>query len=149
MSGRSARAPIDGIKHVIKIDDWKFDYFFGVNPQKVVHDLPYWESYCIEVLGQITKPKLKALVGKIRISATDGLVARELKSTGKSHPIGNISYRAADYSAMLFMPSDTFAFVLQAFTANKYRWISMNGRKTGNGQVMVDHFHLSASMSDD
>ena len=78
----------------------------------------------------------------------DGLVENQLKSTDVGKPIGYISYRGASYSANLYMPSDAFGLVLQAFTANKYHFISMDGDKSGNGEVMVRTFMLLESMAE-
>ena len=136
------------VKHVIQIESWNFDYLFGVDDRKIVSGLPYWESRRIQVRGKILKPALKASAARISLSSSDGLVSRELKSTESGKPIGYISYRAADYSANLFMPSDAFGLVLQAFAANRYHWISMDGAKSGNGEVMVHTFMLLESIDE-
>lgn len=142
MSKRPTRAPTDQIKHLVQIDDWDFDYFFGANDPKVARE-PYLESCRIELRGLIARPKLKASIGKIRLHASEGLAERKGESTGEGKPVGYISYRGANYSANLFMPSDTFGLVLMAFTARRYHWISMTGGKTSSGAVQVDYFELS------
>jgi hypothetical protein len=71
-----------------------------------------------------------------------------LRSTDVAKPVGYISYRGADYSANLFIPSDAFALVLQAFTANKYRFVSIHGNKSAYGEVMVRSFMLLESMEE-
>jgi hypothetical protein len=141
MSKRPTHAPSAKVRHIIQIDDWDFDYSFGVNNLKAVRG-PYWETCRIEVRGLIARPKLTASIGKIRLNASEGLLERKRESTGEGRPIGYVSYRGADYTGNVFIPSDTFGLVLLAFTAKRYHWISMSGRKTGSGAVDIDDFDL-------
>jgi hypothetical protein len=46
------------------------------------------------------------------------------------------------------LPSDAFVLVLQAFAANKYCFISMDGNKSGNGEAVVRTFMLMEWMAE-
>lgn len=142
---RSSRIEI--VSHRVEIHDWNFDYLFGIDQTKIGH-LPYWESRYLEIHGRILSPSLKASVGVIRLSESDELVESKLKSTDAAKPIGYISYRGASYSSSLYMPADAFPLVMQAFAAQKYRYVSMEGEKRGPGEIMVHRFMLLQAISE-
>ena len=86
-------------------------------------------------------------MAKIILRPSDRLVESELKSTDTAKPVGYISYRGADYSSTLYMPADTFALVVQAFAAGRFRFVSTEGEKCGSGEIMVHRFLLLQSIS--
>jgi hypothetical protein len=143
---RRSRAEV--VHHVIEIRDWNFDYLFGIDQAKVGH-LPYWDSRALIVQGTILQPALKAPEATVRLSPSNALVGRELKSTQEAKPVGYISYRGNDYSAGLFMPSDAFNMVLQMFIADKYRFVIIDGEKCGSGEVNVHLFRFSKTIGDE
>lgn len=147
MSPRRPPQP-EKIKHIFRIESWKFDYLFGVD---VLPSRPgeYLDSRYLELEGHIIEPaKITAKRGKITCSPQASLIGvdrpRVAPTKEKSAAVGAVYYRGKEYNAHLFFPGDMLPAILLMLSVEKYRYVIFEASKTGSE---VFHFTFSEAAS--
>ena len=139
------------VRHIIEIDRWRFDYYFGVNDVSVI-DKAYLDHRSIEIEGPIVEPvAIKAKKAKVTLTPSDGLIEAAKQSKrrfgdrlGASSepreisPVGYVHYRSAEYSANLFFPSDMLQPILIMLWADQYKYVLFEAAKGGNDAAIYN-----------
>ena len=105
-------------KHVIQVENWSFDYMFGID-ETSFRTGPYYDFRHLELFGPIIQPAgITAKKGCVTSFPEQDLVGSSLRGgrkfgerlgaslPEKPRPIGYVSYQGEDYSANLHFPSD-------------------------------------------
>ena len=122
------------VNHSLKIHRWRLNYSFGMGKSRFCDEL-YSDLRHLVIQAGIEKPKsIKASVGEIRCIPYEALTAgyKEYASASQDpRPVGEVNYRGASYSAVLFMPADALPLLVPMLTAEKYRHLELDVEKGG------------------
>lgn len=150
MSKKPTRSRNERVGHVLKIENWSFDYWFNIGDGKFTQG-PYSDTRQILLNVRIEKPAtIKAKDGLIRLFATDSLVGSEEKprqtfidhETGKIKPVGRVWYSGKEYQGVLFFPGDMLGPLVTMLIAKKYRYLILVADETGR-ETIVNGFTLA------
>jgi hypothetical protein len=138
------------VQHVIEIQDWHWDYMFGLGIKTPWSDEPYSDSRHLEISGKLLRPtSINARTVKVTGFPDHGLSESSDRSRHTPKAVGAISHRAGEYSANLHLPADAFGLVLQMMLAGKYRYVLIEAEKSFRGEALVTHFRFSGSLDED
>jgi hypothetical protein len=145
------RGPRDErVQHVIEIEDWRWDYMFGLGIKTPWSNGPYDDFRHLEISGKLLRPT-SINAGTVKITGFPNYRLSESDERSRHTPksLGAISHRAGEYSASIHMPADAFGLVLQMMIAGKYRFVVIETEKSFRGEALVQNFYFTASISDD
>ncbi|MDE5460200.1 hypothetical protein [Bradyrhizobium sp. CSS354] len=122
------------VHHSLKIQSWRLNYSFGTGKNRFCREL-YSDGRHLTIRARIEQPQnIKAKIAQIRCIPYEALIAGYKEHASASHdprPVGEVSYRGADYSAVLFMPADALPLIVPLLTAGKYSFLSIYVAKGG------------------
>ncbi|MGY3366229.1 hypothetical protein ACVWZL_003354 [Bradyrhizobium sp. GM2.4] len=156
MSKKHAKSRNERVGHVLKLENWSFDYSFDVGDGRFARG-PYSEGRQILLNVKIEKPaspKVKA--GLVRLFASDGLVGADEKprqnfldsETGKIKPVGRVWHSGKEYQAVLFFPRDMLSPLLTMLTAKKYRYLILEVDQS-TSEMAIQGFTLAERHGDE
>jgi hypothetical protein len=143
------RPRIERVQHVIEIQDWRWDYMFGID-QTSFREGPYFDIRHLNIEGKLLRPtSINAAKAEVTVFPDCRLSESESRSTHQPKAVGVISNRGKNYSANLHIPADVLVPVLQMMIAGKHRYVSMEAEKSYRGEALVRHFWFAETISDD
>jgi hypothetical protein len=141
--------PRDRIRHVIRVENWTFDYMFGIDESKF-RTGPYYDYRHLELRGAVLRPEgtIRAPQAQVTCYPDGGLTETEIKSIKEARPVGYVTRWGKTYSATLHVPADAFPLVLQMLIAARYSFISFESEKVVRDAAIFD-FRFSEVFDDD
>lgn len=139
------------VQHVLKVESWRFNYMFGTGKTRFCPEL-YSDFRHLLIRVSIVQPKgIKAKQGEVTCLGYDYLMAgykERAKESDRTRPVGHVSYRGADYSATLLLPSDALPLILQMLIAGRYRFIEFDAEK-GSRDAAIDRYSFRDHMENE
>jgi hypothetical protein len=150
---RRSRIPADEpVLHVIRIEDWNFDYSFGVEMLPASTKL-YYDSRRIQIFGAVEQPRgITAKQGRVICFPEPAFLgAAELPKRGfgerlgavvpeekPTRPVGFVYYRGTEYVARLFFPSDMLLPILQVWRPTNMGTSPFHAEKGGRDAAISE-----------
>jgi hypothetical protein len=146
---RIGRPRDERVQHVIEIQDWHWDYMFGLGIKSTWSHEPYSDFRHLNISGKLLRPA-SINAGTVKVTGFPDYRLSESDERSRHTPkaVGAISHRAGEYSANLHLPADAFGLVLQMMLAGKYRYVVIEAEKSYRGEARslasVDRHHSAA-----
>lgn len=149
------RKPLsEAIDYTVRIEEWRCDYSFGLNPSydplhrdngiSHLYEEPYSESRDLVLSGVFLEPgKLRQKRFQARLVRQEHLdkktIGEHLRRYEESPPksVGGFSKLNLSTVAFLAIPEDAFALILQNAAAPKINFMTLRGQKLryGHGDI--------------
>lgn len=134
--------------YVIGIEDWEWALSFGIDSTKY-REGPYMDFRHLHLRGKLIVPSrikaetVQAVLMPRRIADDDRYEAPEPKS------VGSVSLHRGRFEALLSMPSDALAPVLQMLIAEKFRFIDLHGHRLRYGSAIIRSYRLEMNIDEE
>lgn len=145
---KPGRPRVERVQHIIEIEDWDFDYLFGLGEAKLDHG-PYFDCRHLRIRGTVLRPSTKASHAEIVCFPRKELNESEVDTAVQPKAVGYITNRGKDYSANLHLPAEMLVPVLQMLIAKRYRYIVIEASPSFRGESTVRHFTFSSTIGAD
>jgi hypothetical protein len=147
---RVGRPRVERVQHVIEIQEWHWDYMFGLGIKTPWSNEPYDDFRHLVISGKLLRPT-SINAGTVKVTGFPDYRLSESEERSRRTPkaVGAISHRAGEYSAHLHLPADAFGLVLQMMIAGRYRYVVIEAERSFRGEALVRNFYFTASISDD
>lgn len=160
------RKPLsEAIDYTVRIEEWRCDYTFGLNPSydplhrdtgiSFLHESPFSEYRDLILTGVFLEPtKLKQKKFEARFARRAHLdkktVEEDLQRYEESPPksIGGFLRQSSSILAVLAIPEDAFALVLQNAVAHKINFMTLRGQKLRYGQGDIYGYSLQEQQNE-
>lgn len=149
------RKPLwEAIDYTVRIEEWRCDYSFGLNPSydplhrdngiSYLYEEPYSESRNLVLSGVFLEPaRLRQKKFQARLVRQEHLdkktIGENLQRYEESPPksVGGFSKLNLSIVAFLGIPDDAFALIVQNAAAHKINFMTLRGQKLryGNGDI--------------
>jgi len=149
------RKPLsEAIDYTVRIEEWRCDYSFGLNPSynplhrdngiSYLYEEPYSENRDLVLSGVFLEPaKLRQKKFQARLVRQEHLdkktIGENLRRYEESPPksVGGFSKLNLSIVAFLAIPDDAFALILQNAAAHKINFMTLRGQKLryGHGDI--------------
>jgi hypothetical protein len=154
------RKPLaEAVDYVVRIDDWRCDYRFGLNPSydplhrdteaSFLYEAPYCEYRDLILTGEFLEPRhLRQRKFDARIERQPHLnkktIEQNLHRYEESPPRSVGAFLKQDASTLAFVsiPEDVFTLVLQAAAAHKIKFMTLRGQKLRYGHGLIYEYSL-------
>lgn len=136
--------------YVIGIEDWKWSFSFGVDSAKH-RDGPYMDFRHLHLRGKLLAPSKMASKAET-VQAI--LIPRPIptdKEYQASEPtsVGSVNLRQKRFDALLTIPDDAIAPVLQMLIAGKFRFIDLHGHRMRYGNAKIRGYRLEMNIDEE
>jgi hypothetical protein len=154
------RKPLaEAIDYVVRIDDWRCDYRFGLNPSydplhrdngaSFLYEAPYSEHRDLILIGEFLDPaNLRQKKFEARLARQSHLdqktVDENLHTYEESPPgsVGGFLKQGVSIMAFVSIPEDAFALILQSASAHKIKFMTLRGQKLRYGHGHIYSYSL-------
>jgi hypothetical protein len=138
-------ARVERVSHVLRIDEFRFDFSHGVADPKFSRDA-YYDHRSIDILVTIENPSIRAKNGLV--ICRPALINRVRAPGKETKPVGSLWYRADGYRASIYFPEDLLSAILIMLTSGQYRYLQLEADPGGREAAIYD-FSFSAERCDD
>jgi hypothetical protein len=143
------RRRIERVQHVIEIEDWRWEYMFGLD-ETSFREGPYFDYRHLEIKGKLLRPtSINAATAEVTCFPNYRLSESGDRSKHQPKNVGAISHRGKEYSANLHIPADVLGPLLQMMIAGKYRFIVIEAEKSFRGEALIRNFRFSVTVTDE
>lgn len=149
----------EAIDYTVRIEDWRCDYSFGLNPSydplhrengiSFVYEAPFSEHRDLVLTGVFLEPaKLRQKKFEARLVLQAHLdrktIEENLQRYEESPPksVGGFLKQHLSILAVLPIPEDAFTLVLQNAAAHKINFMTLRGQKLRYGQGDIYGYSL-------
>jgi hypothetical protein len=154
------RKPLtEAIDYTVRIEEWRCDYSFGLNPSynplhpdngiSFLHESPFSEYRDLVLRGVFLEPaKLRQKKLEARFTRRAHLdkkaIEEDLRRYEESPPksIGGFLKQDSSILAVLAIPEDAFALVLQSAMAHKINFMTLRGERLRYGRGDIYSYSL-------
>lgn len=134
--------------YLLSIEDWEWDFHFSVNQMKHMEGT-YADYRHLHLRGKLLTPsRIKAdTVQAIMFPRTTDKEDRFRAEGPKS--VGSVQFTRGQFTAMLTMPDDALAPVLEMLIAGKFRFLNMHGHRMRYGSGLVTSYALQMKIEEE
>ncbi|HEY1984742.1 MAG TPA: hypothetical protein VGG85_04990 [Terracidiphilus sp.] len=161
------RKPLsEAIDYTVRIEEWRCDYSFGLNPSynplhldngiSYLYEEPYSENRDLVLTGVFLEPaKLRQKRFQARLVRQEHLdkktIGENLQRYEESPPksVGGFSKLNLSIVAFLAIPEDAFALILQNAAAHKINFITLRGQKLRYGRGDIYGYSLQEEQDEE
>ena len=154
------RKPLsEAIDYLVRIEDWRCDYSFGLNPSydplhrdnglSSFHEAPFSEYRDLVLSGVFLEPrKLREKKFEARLERQAYLDKKTVEENARRHEesmpkgVGGFLRQSLSILAFLAIPEDAFALVLQSAAAHKINFMTLRGQKLRYGHGTIYNYSL-------
>lgn len=154
------RKPLsEAIDYSVRIEDWRCDYSFGLNPSydplhrdnglSSFHEAPFSEYRDLVLSGVFLEPrKLREKKFEARLERNAYLDQKTVEENARRHEesmpkgVGGFLRQSLSILAFLAIPEDAFALVLQSAAARKINFMTLRGQKLRYGHGTIYNYSL-------
>lgn len=154
------RKPLsEAIDYSVRIEDWRCDYSFGLNPSydplhrdnglSSFQEAPFSEYRDLVLSGVFLEPrKLREKKFEARLERQAYLGKKTIEENARRHEesmpkgVGGFLRQSLSILAFLAIPEDAFALVLQSAAAHKINFMTLRGQKLRYGHGTIYNYSL-------
>lgn len=145
---RTKRRQDETVFYVVEITNREWGYSFGVNNVRHFDD-PYLEFRHLNVRGKLLRPGgIKAETVELTFMP-DKKLNEENRQHHEPKAVGSLSLNKGVLQGLLPLPADALEPILQMLTADRFRYVVMDGTKLRYRQGLVRDFRLSETLDED
>lgn len=138
----------DPVYYVVAVEDWDWGFWFGVSnmPER---NGPYDDYRHLNLRGRLLRPaKLKCEKVELHI-LPDKRLDEGVREQNRPVSIGHINLRKARMDGILSMPADALPLLLTLATAEKLRFMVMQGERLRYGSAAIKSFRVEMNIGED
>jgi hypothetical protein len=150
VSQRPRRKPLDGpVWYVVAIESWEWSLSFGIDRTRNASE-PYTDFRHLHLIGKLLRPtKLKEDTVRV-VLLPDERYNRDHWDQQRHVPsIGGIGFYRGSFEALCLLPADALPSLLTMLTAEKLRYVVLQGAKLRYGRAHLEHYSLEMTFDDD
>jgi hypothetical protein len=134
--------------YVIAIDDWEWSLSFGID-QTRFREGPYMDFRHLHLRGKLLIPsRIKAETAQA-ILMPDRTATYARSDAPEPKGVGSASLYHGRFEALLTIPDDALASVLQMLIADKFRFIEMHGERMRYRSAAIRSYRLEMNIEEE
>lgn len=133
--------------YIIEILEWEIPYSFSLSLDNDIDPCPYWEHTEIKIRGKFIKPQ--KLAGKeLELCFLANRQISSVMNDYKEHhhwepkAVGGLSVRGEKRDYIGSLPFDAFPFLCNCFSAEKHKYVILNGQALRYGSADIHSVHF-------
>lgn len=142
------RPRVENVYYVVAVEDWDWSLWFGVSnmPER---EGPYDDYRHLNLRGQLLHPsKLKCETVELHF-LPDKRLNEGARERNQPLSIGHLRFRSGHMYGVVSMPADALPLLLTLATAEKLRYVVMQGDRLRYGNASVKSFRVEMSIDED
>lgn len=142
------RSRVEPVYYVVEIQEWDWSFWFGVSNMPE-HNGPYDDYRHLVLFGKLLRPsKVKAESVELSFLPNQHLNEGQ-REHDQPRAIGHLSLHRGAMSGVFSMPADALPSLLVMATAERLRYVVMQGEKLHYGQASVKSFRFETKIGED
>lgn len=135
--------------YVVAIENWDWDFFFGVNENLKLSSDPYFDYRHLHVSGVVVLPdKYKNSAAEL-IFLPRKMLNEENRQDDPTPHVGTLSSERHRLMGLLSVPQDVVGDLLQMLIAKRYNWVVLNGEPMKYRKTTIRGFHFQTTFTED
>lgn len=142
------RTRVDPVYYVVEVQEWDWSFWFGVSnmPER---NGPYDDYRHLVFYGKLLRPsKVKAESVELSFLPNKHLNEGQ-RERDQPHSIGHLSLHRGSMSGVFSMPADVLPSLLTMATADRLRYVVIQGEKLHYGQASMTSFRFEMKIGED
>ena len=140
-SRQGRRQRLRHVYYVVEIENWDWSYSFGLD-QSRNRDAPYREFRHLHITGKLLRPR-SFRTDQVEITLMpDVRLKEEKRNRDEPHAVGALIMDRGLLHVLLPFPADALMPALQALTAGKLRYVTIDGSPLHYRQGSIKYFSL-------
>jgi hypothetical protein len=134
--------------YVVGIADWEWAFSFGVD-QTRFRKGPYMDFRHLHLRGQLIVPSsIRAEMVEL-ILMPERIDSDARNDAPEPSSVGSVSLFRGRFEALLTIPDDALAPVLQMLIADRFRYIAMHGAQIRHRRALIRSYRLETNIDEE